>query len=87
MLLKDMMKQLSPTHGPWHEVVQLLHHCDKAFDESAATIKLFGMSANCIACIAHMLCDDRVITCLIPLSVPVLSQGRPALLDHQTATG
>jgi hypothetical protein len=87
MLLKDMVKQLSPTHGPWHEVVQLLGHCDKAFDDSAAAIKHVGMPANHVACIAHKLCDEQVIACLIPLSVAVQSQGRPALLDHQRATG
>ena len=87
MLLKDMMKQLSPTHGPWHEVVQLLCHCNEAFDDSAAAIKLAGMPADCIACIAHILCDERVTACLIPLSVPVQPQGQPGLLDHQKATG
>jgi hypothetical protein len=87
MLLKDTVKELSPTHGPWHEVVQLLCHCNEAFDDSAAAIKLAGMPADCIACIAHILCDERVTACLIPLSVPVQPQGKPGLLDHQKATG
>jgi len=34
-----------------------------------------------------MLCDERVVACLIPLSVPVEAQERPAVLDHQKATG
>jgi hypothetical protein len=68
-------------------LIGLLRYCDEAFDDSAATIKLAGMPANQIACIAHMLCDEQVIACLIPLSVAVQSQGRPALLDHQKATG
>jgi hypothetical protein len=34
-----------------------------------------------------MLCDERVVACLIPLSVPVQSQERPAVLDQQKETG
>jgi len=45
------------------------------------------MPANCIACISHMLYDEHVNACLIPLSVPVQSQERPAMLDQQKETG
>jgi hypothetical protein len=47
----NMVKQLSPTHGPWHEVVQLLHNCDEAFNDSAAALRLVGMPAYHTACL------------------------------------
>jgi hypothetical protein len=45
------------------------------------------MPANCIACISHMLYDEHVNACLIPLYLPVQSQERPAMLDQQKETG
>ena len=58
LLMKEMVKQISPDHGPWHEVMQLLCNCNEAFDDSAAALRLVGMPANRTACIAHMLCDE-----------------------------
>jgi hypothetical protein len=46
MLVEEMVKQLSPTHGPWHKVVQLLCNCDEAFNDSVVALRLFGMPAN-----------------------------------------
>jgi hypothetical protein len=86
-LLKDLVAEVSPTNGPWLELTQLLHNCDEAFNNSAASLHQVGMPANCIACISHMLCDERTVACLIPLSVPVQSQERPAMLDQQKETG
>jgi hypothetical protein len=86
-LLKDMIKEVNPEHGPWFELTQLLHNCDKAFNDSAAALHQVGMPANHIACIAHMLCDEHILACLISLSLPVQPQERPAILDQQKETG
>jgi len=86
-LLKDLVPEVSPTNGPWLELTQLLQNCDKAFNNSAASLCQVGMPANHNACISHMLCDERIVACLIPLSVPVQSQERPAMLDQQKETG
>ncbi len=59
--------------------------CDEAFNESAAALRQLGMPANWIACISHMLCDERVVACLIPISVPVPAAARPTMLDKQKA--
>jgi hypothetical protein len=37
-LLWAMTQEITPTNGPWFKVIQLLKMCDKAFNESAATI-------------------------------------------------
>jgi hypothetical protein len=44
------------------------------------------MPTNRIACVAHMLCDERCLACIIPLSVGMEAAGRPAELDHLKAT-
>jgi hypothetical protein len=54
-----MIQEITLTNEPWFEVIQLVKMCDKAFNESAACIALKGMPTNCIACIPHMLCDER----------------------------
>jgi hypothetical protein len=79
--------EVNPTNGPWWELTQLLRNCEEAFNDSAASLHQVGMPTNRIACISHMLCDERVVACLIPLSVPVQSQERPAVLDQQKETG
>ena len=84
---KSMLQELKPNHGPWLEVVQVLRMCDEAFNESAAALRQLGMPANRIACISHMLCDERIVACLIPISVPVPAAARPAMLDKQKADG
>jgi hypothetical protein len=86
-LIKDMIHEIRPDHGPWLEMTQLLRNCDEAFNDSAAALWQTGMPANRIACISHMLCDERVLACLIPISVPVQAQERPAMLDHLKETG
>lgn len=86
-LLKGFVAEVNPTNGPWWELTQLLRNCEEAFNDSAASLRQVGMPANRIACISHMLCDERVVACLIPLSVPVQSQERPAVLDQQKETG
>jgi hypothetical protein len=35
-LIKDMIQEKRPDHGPWLEVTQLLHNSDEAFNDSAA---------------------------------------------------
>jgi len=65
-LLKDLVAEKSPTNGPWLELTQLLQNCDEAFNDSAAFHQV-GMPANHIACISHMLYDEHVNACLIPL--------------------
>jgi hypothetical protein len=45
------------------------------------------MPANQIACIAHMLSEERVVACLIPISKSILPGQRHAVLDQQKATG
>jgi hypothetical protein len=34
-----------------------------------------------IVCISHMLCDEHVLACLVPLSAPVPAEVRPAMLN------
>jgi hypothetical protein len=85
-LIKDMIHKIRPDHGPWLEVTQLLHNCDEAFNDSAAALWQIGMPANWNAYVSHMLCDERVLACLIPISVPVQAQERPAMLDHLKET-
>ena len=57
----NVVSQLTPTHGPWDKVKQLLQHCDEAFNESTSSVKQADMPANQIACVYHMLTDERVI--------------------------
>ena len=66
--LRDMILEIKPDIGPWGEVITLLRNCDDAFNESAASISQKGMPLNRIACVAHMLCDERFLACTIPLS-------------------
>jgi hypothetical protein len=60
-LLKDMIKEVNPNHGPWCELTQLLHDCDEAFNDSAATLCQVRMPANRIAYIAHMLFNECLL--------------------------
>jgi hypothetical protein len=62
-----MIQEITPSNGPWFEVMNLLKLCDEAFTKSAASISRKGMSMNRIACIAHMLCNERFLACIIPL--------------------
>ncbi len=62
------MHEITPVNGPWFEVIQLLRHCDEAFNESAAAVTWKGMPTNRIACISHMLCDEKFLACIIPLT-------------------
>jgi hypothetical protein len=66
-----MLQELKLDNGPWFEVTQVLHSCDKAFNDSSVALRQIGIPANQIAYISCMLCDERVLACLIPLSVPV----------------
>jgi hypothetical protein len=34
-----------------------------------------------------MLCDELILACLIPLSVPVPAEARPSMLDKQKSNG
>jgi hypothetical protein len=82
-----MMHEITPVHGPSFEVIQLLCHCDKVFNESAIAGTWKGMPTNRIACISHMLCDEKFFTCIIPLTDVVGPETRPAELDQIKATG
>ncbi len=64
-----MICEITPSNGPWFEITKLLKLCDEAFNESAASISRKGMPMNRIACVAHMLCDERFLACIIPLTV------------------
>jgi hypothetical protein len=78
-----MLQELKLDNGPWFAVTQVVCNCDETFNDSAAALRQIGMPANQIACISHMLCDECILACLIPLSVPVLAEARPAMLDKQ----
>jgi hypothetical protein len=82
-----MMHEITPVNGPWFEVIQLLRHCDEAFNESAAAVTRKGRPTNRIACISHMLCDEKFLACIIPLTDVVEPAARPAELDQIKATG
>jgi hypothetical protein len=45
------------------------------------------MPINHIACISHMLCDERFLACIIPITVGTEATGRPAELDQMKAMG
>ena len=83
----NVVSQLTPTHGPWDQVTQLLRHCDEAFNESTVSVKQAGMPANRIACVSHMLVDERVTPLLVKAAEALNPSERPAALDHQKATG
>jgi len=85
-ILRDMIREITPSNGLWFEVTNLLKLCDEAFNESTASIARKGMPTNRIACIAHMLCDERFLACYIPLTVATAAGARPAELDHIKAT-
>jgi hypothetical protein len=85
-----MILEIKPDIGPWGEVITLLRNCDDAFlNESAASISQKGMPLNRIACVAHMLCDERFLACIIPLSDATTGSAasRPSELDQIKATG
>jgi len=78
---------MTPSNGSWFEVVNLLKLCDEAFNESAAAVSQKGMLTNRIACISHMLCDERFLACIIPITVGTEAAARPSELDQMKATG
>jgi len=86
-LLWGMIREISPDNGPWFEVIPLLKMYDEAFNDSVASITRKGMPTNCIACISHMLCDERFLVCIIPLTEVANPAARPEELDHIKATG
>jgi hypothetical protein len=86
-LLQGMIREVTPSNGPWFEIINLLKLCDEAFNESASSISRIGLPTNRIACVAHMLCDERFLACVIPLTVTTEAAGRPGELDHMKATG
>jgi hypothetical protein len=51
----------------------LLWSCDAALDESARAAHKTVMPGYCITCISHMLCDECVVACLIPLSTLIMT--------------
>jgi hypothetical protein len=71
-------------------VLGVLCNCDIACNESAAAFSQKSIPLNRIACVAHLLCDDRFIACLIPLSDSATARSaasRPSELDQMKATG
>jgi len=86
-LLRGIVREMTPSHGPWFEVINILKLCDEAFNESASSIARKGMPTNRITCVAHMLCDERFLVCIIPLTVTMAPGARPAELDQMKATG
>jgi len=86
--LRDIIREIEPEKGPWDELLTLLCNCDEAFNESSAAITAKGLPLNRIACISHILCDEKFLACIIPLSdVPGSAAARPADLDQIKATG
>jgi len=85
-LLWSIIWEITPCNGPWFEIINVLKLCDEAFDKSAASISRKGMPVNRIACVAHTLCDERFLACIIPLTVAMEAAWRPAELDHIKAT-
>ena len=67
--------------------MNLLKLCDEAFNKSCASISRKGMPTHRIACISYMLCDERFLACIIPITVGTEATGRPAELDQMKATG
>jgi hypothetical protein len=86
-LLRGIICERTPSHGPWFEVINILELCNEAFNESASLIARKGMPTNQIACVAHMLCDERFFACIILLTVTMEPGARPAELDQMKATG
>ena len=85
---RDIIREIEPEKGPWDELLTLLRNCDEAFNESSAAITAKGLPLNRIACISHILCDEKFLACIIPLSdVPGSAAARPAELDQIKATG
>ncbi len=82
-----MVSQVSPTNGSWEQVPQLLCHYEEALDESAAASKQAGVPANQIACVSHMLVDERVIPLLVKAAEMFPASERPAGLYHQKVAG
>jgi len=86
-LLQSIIREITPSNCPWFEIINVLKLCNEAFNESAASMSRKGMPVNRIACVAHMLCDERFLACIIPLTVATEAAGRPGELDHMKATG
>jgi hypothetical protein len=63
-----MIQEITPTNGLWFQVIQLLKIDDEAFKKSAASFTHKGMPTNHIACISHVLCDERMLACNILLT-------------------
>jgi hypothetical protein len=59
--LRDIISEIEPEKGPWGELLTLLRNCDEAFNESSAAITAKGLPLNRIACISHMLCDEKFL--------------------------
>ena len=86
--VRDIIREIELEKGPWGELLTLLRYCDVAFKESSAAITPKGLPLNRIACISHMLCDEKFLACLILLSDTAGSAaGRPSELDQIKATG
>jgi hypothetical protein len=86
-LLQSIIREITPSNCPWFEIINVLKLCNEAFNESAASMSRKGMPVNRIACVAHMLCDERFLAYIIPLTVAMEAAGRPGELDHMKATG
>jgi hypothetical protein len=85
-LLRSIIREITPSNGPWFEIINVLKLCNEAFNKSATSISRKGMPVNRIACVAHMLCDERFLACIIPLTVATEAAGRSGELDHMKAT-
>jgi len=72
-LLRSMIREVTPSN--------------EAFNESTAAVSRKGMLTNQIACISHMLCDERFLACIIPITVGTEAAARPSELDQMKATG
>lgn len=65
-LLRGIIREMTPSNGPWFEINNILKLCYESFNESAASVAREGMPTNRIACIAHMLCNRGFLAFNIP---------------------
>jgi hypothetical protein len=63
--VRNLVSCVTPVHGPWLDIKHILRACNVAFEESVIYNRKIGAPANRIACMSHMLCDERVRVLLV----------------------
>jgi hypothetical protein len=87
--VKYLITTISPVGGPWTEIVAALRKSSLGFDVTQTNNnQKMGVNANRIACITHMLLDERVKAVILTLAQPVIIRvNQPAMLDQYKNTG